>query len=101
MRPIAARHLLALRRRVIPHRHGRRIFLQPSPHQLERQERMARIFHAENAKFVVLVHDLIPITYPEYVRPENETLRRCRIALIQLLADGIMIKFTPIRDRGR
>ena len=98
LRPVAARHLFALRPRRIPRRHGGRVFLQTSPHQLERQGRMARILAAEDARFVTMVHDLIPITHPEYVRPESETAHRRRIATIAALADGVIANSAATRD---
>lgn len=98
MRPIAARHLLALRPRLIPRRNGGRVFLQTSPHQLERQDRMARILVAEDALFVPMVHDLIPITRPEFVRPESEASHRQRIATIERLAAGVVVNSAATRD---
>ena len=98
LRPIAARHLLALRPRHIPRRRGGRVFLQTSPHQMEREERMARILAREDARFITMVHDLIPITHPEYVRPESETSHRRRIATIERLADGVITNSAATRD---
>ena len=98
LRPIAARHLLALRPRRIPARRGGRVFLQTSPHQLERQARMARILRAEGAQFVTMVHDLIPITHPEYTRPESAAMHRQRIATIEMLADAVIANSAATRD---
>lgn len=98
LRPVAARHLFALRPRRIPRRRGARVFLQTSPHQLEREGRMARILAAEDARFVPMVHDLIPITHPEYVRPESERSHRQRIATVELLADGVIANSAATRD---
>ena len=98
LRPIAARHLFALRPRRIPRRQGARVFLQTSPHQMEREERMARILAVEDARFVTMVHDLIPITHPEYVRPEGEASHRRRIATVELLADGVVTNSAATRD---
>ena len=98
LRPIAARHLFALRPRRIPRRRGGRVFLQTSPHQLERQQRTARILAAEDARFVTMVHDLIPITHPEYVRAESAAAHRARIATIELLADGVIANSAATRD---
>ena len=98
LRPIAARHLFALRPRRIPRRNGRRVFLQTSPHQMERQDRMARILAAEDARFVTMVHDLIPITHPEYVRAESVAAHRARIATIEMLADGVIANSAATRD---
>ena len=98
LRPIAAAHLFALRPRRIPRRQGGRVFLQTSPHQLERTERTARILAGERAKFVAMVHDLIPITHPEYVRAESVAAHRARIATIELLADGVIANSAATRD---
>lgn len=98
LRPIAARHLFALRPRRIPRRQGRRVFLQTSPHQMEREERMARILAAEDASFVTMVHDLIPLTHPEFVRPESEASHRRRIATVESLAQGVIANSAATRD---
>lgn len=98
LRPVAARHLVALRPRRIPKPRSGRVFLQTSPHQMEREERMARILAAEDARFVTMVHDLIPMTHPEYVRPESEASHRRRIATIELLADGVVTNSAATRD---
>lgn len=86
----AARHLTALRPRRVPARVGRRVFLQVSPHQLDRPIRTARILRREDAEFVCLVHDLIPITHPEYARDKGAEQHRRRIATIIATASGII-----------
>lgn len=98
LRPIAARHLLALRPHRIPPRRSGRVFLQTSPHQLEHQVRVARILAAEDAQFVTLVHDLIPITHPEYVRAESAAMHRRRIGTIERLADAVIANSVATRD---
>lgn len=98
LRPIVARHLFALRPRRIPPRQGARVFLQTSPHQLERERRTARILAAEGARLVTMVHDLIPITHPEYVTAGSVQSHRRRIATIEALADGVIANSAATRD---
>lgn len=86
------RTLVSLHPRRIPSTHGeaRRIYVQASPHHLERSGRVASILRRENARLVCLVHDLIPIEYPEYARAGGAEIHRRRIATISALADGII-----------
>jgi glycosyltransferase involved in cell wall biosynthesis len=45
----------------------------------------------EHARFLCLVHDLIPIEYPEYARPNGAFLHRKRIETIASLAHSIIV----------
>ena len=59
-----------------------RVYVQASPHHLEDERRTAAILARERARFVCLVHDLIPIEHPEYARPSGERRHLARIATI-------------------
>ncbi len=49
---------------------GRRaVYIQVSPHHLAKTGKIRRILAQENAQFACLVHDLIPMEFPEYARP--------------------------------
>ncbi|WP_380787637.1 glycosyltransferase family 4 protein [Sphingomonas sp. R86521] len=91
LRTAALKHLAALRPRATPPRKGARVFLQASPQDLDRQDRMAGILSRERAKFVCLVHDLIPITHPEFARPESPAAHIHRMRTVAALADGIIV----------
>ena len=91
IRVAAARHLTALRPRRIPRRRGERVLLQVSPHLLDNPVRTARILRREQARFVCMVHDLIPILHPEYARPNGAEQHQRRIDTILSLADGIVV----------
>lgn len=93
-----ARHLTALRPRIVPPRRGRRVFLQVSPHHLDREASMSRILKREDAKFVPMVHDLIPITHPEYARDRGDEQHRRRISTISRLASGIIVNSAATGD---
>jgi len=69
---------------------GMRIYLQVSPHHLHHEPRLRRKLHRENARFLCMVHDLIPIDFPEYARPGGDALHRRRIEAIARHADGVV-----------
>lgn len=90
-RRFALRTLIALRpRRVKVDRSIRRAFVQASPNNLTRPDRIRHILAREQARFVCLVHDLIPLEYPEYARPGGAELHARRVETIVSLADGIV-----------
>ncbi len=88
----AARWLLALRPHRVPRPQGRaRVYVQGSPHHLERRDRVAAILRREGeARMIGLVHDLIPIEYPEYARPNGAALHIARMATLEALAAGLI-----------
>ncbi|HUD28592.1 MAG TPA: glycosyltransferase family 1 protein [Novosphingobium sp.] len=67
------------------------IYVQASPSHLTRPAQMRRILAREQARFLCLVHDLIPIEFPEYARPSGAALHRRRIETIAGLADGVIV----------
>jgi glycosyltransferase involved in cell wall biosynthesis len=90
LRPSAARALLKLRPRMAARPNARRLYVLASPSNLTRPDRIRTILRRENARFLCLVHDLIPIQYPEYARPGGAALHRQRIGTVVGLADGII-----------
>ena len=83
-------HLFALRPRPVPVALGPRIYIQASPHHLENRKIVRNILQAEKAKFVTLVHDVIPLTHPEFARPNGAAQHMRRIRTIDALADAII-----------
>ena len=67
-----------------------RVLVQASPHHLTRPKLLASILRRETARFVCLVHDLIPLEYPEYARPNGAAQHRRRIRTIVAQANGII-----------
>jgi glycosyltransferase involved in cell wall biosynthesis len=98
LRAAALKHLAALRPRATPTRQGGRVFLQASPQDLDRQDRTAAILQRERAKFVCLVHDLIPITHPEFARPDSPAAHIRRMRTVAALADGIVVNSCATRE---
>lgn len=84
------RHLFATRPRPVPRANGPRVYLQVSPHHLDDHEQVGAILRAEGAKFVTLVHDVIPLSHPEYARPQGADEHRRRVRTIDSFANGII-----------
>lgn len=74
-----------------PHPIAGAVYVQSSPHHLTRPALVRRILDREQAGFLCLVHDLIPIEYPEYARPSGGAQHRARIMTVAELADGIIV----------
>ncbi len=89
-RRIAAAQCWLLRPRPIPAGSSPRVVLQVSPHHLQHPSIVAGKLRREQAKFVCMVHDLIPISYPEYARPNGPDLHRRRLRSVERFADGIL-----------
>jgi glycosyltransferase involved in cell wall biosynthesis len=58
------------------------VYVQASPHHLTNAPKVHRILAGERAKFLCLIHDLIPIEFPEYARPSGAALHRRRIETV-------------------
>lgn len=84
------RHMFATRPRPVPRARGPRIYLQVSPHHLDNQEQVGAILRAEGAKLVTLVHDVIPLSHPEYARPQGAVEHLRRVRTIDRFAAGII-----------
>lgn len=71
-------------------RHRRSAFLLVSHRSLDRDGPIAAL-RATGAAFVPLVHDLIPLSHPEYARPSQVGRHARRLATTAALADGILV----------
>lgn len=86
----AIRHMFATRPRPVPRANGPRVYLQVSPHHLDDHEQVRAILRAEGAKLVTLVHDVIPLSHPEYARPQGAAEHLRRVRTIDSFASGII-----------
>lgn len=83
--------------RLLPHRTApaapaeRPVYIQVSPHHLTRPNQVRRILARENARFMCMVHDLIPIAFPEYARPSGAALHRRRMQTVADHADAVIV----------
>ena len=74
------------------------IYLNVSHHHLERPASIQRLKTKSKALFVPMVHDLIPIEFPEYARPNHDEHHSRRIATVTNLADAIVVTTKATAD---
>ncbi|WP_240046929.1 glycosyltransferase family 4 protein [Paracraurococcus ruber] len=77
-----------LQRRVRAAPHA--VFLLVSHRALE-QRGPIRALRRAGARFVPLIHDVIPLTHPEYTRAPQVNRHAARLATTAMLADGIIV----------
>lgn len=81
-------------RRLLPARAGlgsADALVQVSPHHLHDTNKKRRILESEKARFVCMVHDLIPLEFPEYARPGGAATHAQRMESVARLADAIIV----------
>ncbi len=92
IRRFAAGALAALRPRL--HRRDpaapRRFYVQASPSNLTKPDLVASILKREQARFICLVHDLIPLQNPEYAREGGAARHEVRIRTVLAHAAGVV-----------
>lgn len=100
LRLAAARKLWALRPRPVPKAvpDVPRIYLQASPNNLHKPDLVGRILRREQARFICLVHDLIPIQFPEYARPGGAGLHKRRMETLGMHAAALVTNSAATRD---
>jgi glycosyltransferase involved in cell wall biosynthesis len=73
-------------------------YLLVSHHHLEKRRVIARLKQQARACFVCLIHDLIPIEFPEYALPGQDDKHRRRIETAAALADAVIVNSVVTRD---
>lgn len=74
------------------------VYLLVSHHHLERRRVIARLKERSPARFVCLIHDLIPIEFPEYAKPGQAENHLRRIETATGLADAVIVNSAVTRD---
>jgi glycosyltransferase involved in cell wall biosynthesis len=74
------------------------VYLLVSHHHLEKPAIVARLKARTAARFVCLIHDLIPIEYPEYAKPGQAENHRRRIETATRFADALIVNSKVTRD---
>lgn len=74
------------------------IYLNVSHHHLDRPASILRLKTRSKVLFVPMVQDLIPIEFPEYVRPNQDEIHSRRIATVTGLADAILVTTQATAD---
>jgi glycosyltransferase involved in cell wall biosynthesis len=67
------------------------VYLLVSHSHLDRARGIDRLKQASAARFVCLIHDLIPLDYPEYTSRAQTGRHRRRIATVAALADAVLV----------
>jgi glycosyltransferase involved in cell wall biosynthesis len=73
-------------------------YLLVSHHHLEQQNAIARVKARSGGKFLCLIHDLIPINFPEYAKPGQNTAHLRRIESAVALSDAVIVNSAITRD---
>jgi glycosyltransferase involved in cell wall biosynthesis len=67
------------------------VYLLVSHHHLEKRRLIARLKQRSAARFVCLIHDLIPIEFPEYAKPGQAEHHLRRIETAAQFADALIV----------
>lgn len=86
--PIGGEGAVAARLRTAPEPP---VYLLVSHHHLEKRTAIARLKKRTGARFVCLIHDLIPMQYPEYALPGQADRHRRRMESAAALADAVIV----------
>ena len=74
------------------------VYLLVSHRHLHRQAALAHAVRRLGVAFVPLIHDLIPLEFPEYGRPGEAARHRRRLDTVVRLADGVIVNSVATRD---
>ncbi len=73
------------------------IYLLVSHSHLHRPRGIARLKRTSGARFVTLIHDLIPLDFPEFTSPAQTKRHQRRIATVAELADSAIVNSEATR----
>jgi glycosyltransferase involved in cell wall biosynthesis len=73
------------------------IYLLVSHSHLDRARGIARLKRGSGARFVCLIHDLIPLDYPQYTSAAQTRRHRRRIETVTALADAVIVNSAATR----
>ncbi len=74
------------------------VYLLVSHYRLEAHRAISRVKSYAGTRFVCLIHDLIPIQFPEYAKPGQDARHRRRIETAAALGDAIIVASNATRD---
>ena len=77
---------------------GTPVYLSVSHQKLDRARPIARLKAATGARFVCLIHDVIPFEFPNLTRPGQTQRHRQRIATVSALADAVIANSAATGD---
>lgn len=77
------------------------VYLLVSHQNLDRPRPIACLRSVTGCRFVALIHDLIPLDFPELTRPRQTTRHRRRIATVAAQADAAIVNSAATGDALR
>ncbi|KXV66359.1 glycosyltransferase family 4 protein [Gluconobacter oxydans] len=98
-------HTIRLKRKIrlmllwqpLPRRSGI-IHLLLSHHHLMKRRAIEKLLERTSGVFVPMVHDVIPLNFPEYGRPREQKRHQQRMDSVARLADGILVPSEAVRQ---
>ncbi len=85
-------------RRALCESRGGAAYLLVSHQHLDRPRPIARLKATTNARFICLIHDLIPLEFPQLTRPGQTARHQRRIAAVASLTDAVIVNSAATRD---
>ncbi|HTV90206.1 MAG TPA: glycosyltransferase family 1 protein [Stellaceae bacterium] len=74
------------------------VYLLVSHHHLENDALLARVKASSGARFVCLIHDLIPVQFPEYAKPGQAANHLRRVRNATRFADALIVNSAVTLD---
>jgi glycosyltransferase involved in cell wall biosynthesis len=74
------------------------VYLLVSHHHLDRPAIVERLKRRTGARFACMVHDLIPLEFPEYARPGHDVRHVVRMTTVARHADLVIVNSAATRD---
>ena len=74
------------------------VYLLVSHHHLEKRSLLARLKERGAARFICMIHDLIPIEFPEYAKPGQAANHLRRIETAAQCADALIVNSAVTRE---
>ena len=76
-------------------------YLLLSHHHLMKEHAIQRFLGQTNARLVVMIHDIIPIEFPEYSRPGEDKRHLQRLKTVARLADAVIVPTESVKQSLR
>lgn len=73
-------------------------YLLLSHHHLMKEDSIRRFLTQNDARLLVMIHDIIPIEFPEYSRPGEDKRHVLRLRTVAHLAHGIIVPTQSVAD---
>lgn len=83
------------------HKKSSAFYLLLSHHHLMKEHAIQRFLGQTNARLVVMIHDIIPIEFPEYSRPGEDKRHLQRLKTVARLADVVIVPTESVKQSLR